>query len=211
MSVSQNWSRRKMRVIVTTARGYTEWPDNNGYRAPILLNKLLRCFNLFIIVYHPWSLPLWILVCSLLEVMHRGALGAGGFTCLCWADRIKFPTYSCRMNEAQRFCYIFESFSVSELENLGRSSSERNDLADISAYDPTWKRKAPKHAKKWEGMIDYFWTLEFGIKLKAWLSFNLLWAHLSSLPPAGVQSRCIPYYFQCRDWAPIQQGMSACA
>lgn len=79
--------------------------------------------------------------------MHRGALGAGGLTCLWWAGRIWFPTNSCRTNEAQRFCYIFESFS--ELENLGRGRSEINDLADISAYGPTWKQKAPKHAENW--------------------------------------------------------------
>lgn len=29
LSVSQNWSRRKMRVIVLITDGYTEWPDNN--------------------------------------------------------------------------------------------------------------------------------------------------------------------------------------
>ena len=40
----------------------------------------------------------------------------------------KVPTNSCRMNEDQRFCYIFESFFASELENLGRGKSKRNDL-----------------------------------------------------------------------------------
>jgi len=79
--------------------------------------------------------------------MHRGALRAGGLTCLWWAGRIKFPTNSCTTNEAQRFCYIFESFSVSELENMGRGRSSGNDLADISAYGPTWKWKVPKHTK----------------------------------------------------------------
>lgn len=113
----------------------------------MLLDKLSRYFSLFTIDCHPWSLPQWVLVGSLLEVMHRGALGVGDLTWLWWAGRIRFPTNFCGTSEAQRFCYIFESFS--ELENLGRGRSRRNDLADISVYGPIWKRKAPKHAENW--------------------------------------------------------------
>lgn len=82
--------------------------------------------------------------------MQRNTLGEGGRTCLWWADRIRFPTNSCGTNETQRLCYIFESFSVFDLEDLGRDRSKRNCLADISAYGTTWKWKAPKHAKYWE-------------------------------------------------------------
>lgn len=81
--------------------------------------------------------------------MLRGALGAGRLTRLWWAGRIRFPTNSCRMNEAQRFCYIFQSFSVSELENVGRGRSKRNDLAAFLLVVPHGSEKPQSTQKTW--------------------------------------------------------------
>lgn len=95
--------------------------------------------------------------------MHRGALGAGGLTCLWWAGRIKFPTNSCRTNEAQRFCYIFESFSVSDLKTWAGVDPKEMTLLTFLLTVPHGSRK-PESMQK----LEWFITSELQSLVLGW-------------------------------------------